>query len=158
MDTEKIIFPKGTLNQQDFKTRQENYINMAENRFEYWCKEKGFKFKKLMLNQDDDWVKHPIGAWHSLGLIKSFPDYFMYKDSVCAYIELKNSPKIKQKDLKQYIAFENQFCNGRDVKYFICIPTSVKVNFFTLNEILDLLTTADIDQYHEGNKVYRLKI
>jgi hypothetical protein len=158
MDKEKIVFAKGTLNQQDFKTRKENYINMAENRFEYWCKDKGFKFKKLMLNQDDDWAKHPIGAWHSLGLIKSFPDYFMYKNQECAYVELKNSLNIKRKDLKSYISFENQFCNGRDVKYFICMPTVTRMNFFTLDEILDLLTRAEIDQYHDGHKIYRIKI
>ena len=154
----KIVFPQGTLNKQDFRTRQENYINMAETRLEYYCKENGYKFKKLIFNQDEDWIKHPIGCWNSLGLLKSFPDYFVYKNDDGAFIELKNSPKLKAKDLKSYIAFDNQFCNNKDVKYLICFAFSTGLKFKTIDEILDLMTTAEIDQYHEGNKVYKLKL
>ena len=149
MAGEKIVFDKGTLHHQDFTVRRDNYINIAEHRLEYFARTNGYKLKKLMLNQDDDWVNHPIGAWNSLGLIKSFPDYFMYKDNQCAYVELKSSPKIKRKDLKSYIAFDNQFCNGRDVKYFICFATEVGCKFKTIDEMLDMLNNADIDQYKE---------
>ena len=155
---EKQIFGKGKLNEQGYKERVKNYINFAEDRFEAYCKEKGYNFKKLCLNADDDMFQHPIPHWGKLGLMKAQPDYFCYNAKKNFYCELKNSNKLKIIDLIKYCAWESVMCDPKYVQYYICFMFKDKTIIKTISQIMELLPKSEIRQYHEGNKYYVLPL
>jgi hypothetical protein len=155
---EKKIFNKGQLHKESYNERVKNYISFAEDRFEEYCKTKGYSFKKLILNADDNLFDSPIPHWGKLGIMRNQPDYFCYNKEKQFYIELKASAKLKILDLKRYIAWENIMCDPKYTQYFICFSFADKMIIKTLSQILELIPQSKMSSYHEGNKYYILPL
>lgn len=156
---EKKIFDIGKLNKQDYKERVKNYDpKFAEKRFEDYCRDKGYSFKKLLLNDNENLFESPIPHWTKLGLMIAQPDYFCYNKEKQLYAEIKASNKLKHKDLKKYCAWEMVMCDPKYTEYWIVFCFRDKLVFKTINQILEMLPQAKTNQYHEGNKYYILPI
>ena len=154
---EKKIFNKGELNKEYYQERVKNYDpKFAEKRFEDYCLEKGYSFKKLLLNADENLFESPIPHWGKLGLMKAQPDYFCYNSKSQFYCEIKASNKLKLFDLQKYCAWEQMMCDPKYTKYYICFCFNDKMVIKTISQILELLPKSKIDSYHEGNKYYIL--
>lgn len=153
---EKKLFATGELNKESYNERVKNYINYAEQRFEKYCREKGYNYKKLLLNSDENLFESPIPHWGKLGIMVAQPDYFCYNQNRQFYAEIKASNKIKLKDIKKYSAWETVMCDPKYTQYYICFCFADKMIIKTLSQIMELLPKAKIDQYHEGNKYFIL--
>ena len=155
---DKKIYDKGKLNMENYNDRVKNYINYAEKRFEDYCTSKGYAFKKLLLNADENLFESPIPHWGKLGLMVAQPDYFCYNESKQFYAEIKASNKIKIKDLKKYSAWETVMCDPKYTQYYICFCFNDKMVIKTISQIMELLPKSQLKEYHEGNKYYILPI
>lgn len=155
---EKKVFDQGTLNNEHYNERIKNYINYAEDRFENYCKQRGYKFKKLCLNQDDDPYKNPIPHWQDLGIMRAQPDYICTSENRTWYAEIKASNKLKLIDLKKYCGWEALMVRKPKIQYYICFCFKDKMIIKTIDQILELLPKAKVDQYHEGHKYYILPV
>jgi len=156
---EKKIFDQGKLNKESYMERVKNYDpKFAEKRFEDYCIEKGYNYKKLLLNSNENLFESPIPHWTKLGLMIAQPDYFCYNKEKQLYAEIKASNKLKHKDLKKYCAWEMVMCDTKYTEYWIVFCFRDKLVFKTINQILDMLPQSKTSQYHEGNKYYILPI
>jgi len=156
---EKKIFEKGQLHKENYNERVKNYDpKFAEKRFEDYCTSKGFSFKKLLLNADENLFESPIPHWSKLGLMVAQPDYFCYGNDKQFYAEIKASNKIKIRDLKKYCAWETVMCDAKYTPYYICFCLNDKMIIKTLNQVMELLPKSKLDSYHEGNKYYILPL
>jgi hypothetical protein len=159
----KIIQPEGKLNELKYQERVEQYIDFAEQRFEEYCKSKSFHYKKLLFNDDSDFVNSPIPYYHKLGLLSAMPDYFVYSKKEATkqqqfFVEVKASNKIKLKDLKKYITFAQMFCDNRFTQYTICFAFKDGLKFKSIDQILKLLPQAKIQTWNDGIEYYLLPI
>ena len=159
----KIIQPEGKLNELKYEERVGNYIDFAEQRFEQYCKSKSFHYKKLLFNDDSDFVNSPIPYYHKLGLLSAMPDYFVYSKKEATkqqqfFVEIKASNKIKLKDLKKYITFAQMFCDNRFTQYTICFAFKDGLKFKSIDQILKLLPQAKIQTWNDGIEYYLLPI
>jgi hypothetical protein len=159
----KIIQPEGKLNELKYQERVEQYIDFAEQRFEEYCKSKSFHYKKLLFNDDSDFVNSPIPYYHKLGLLSAMPDYFVYSKKEATkqqqfFVEIKASNKIKLKDLKKYITFAQMFCDNRFTQYTICFAFKDGLKFKSIDQILKLLPQAKIQTWNDGIEYYLLPI
>jgi hypothetical protein len=159
----KIIQPEGKLNELKYQERVEQYIDFAEQRFEEYCKSKSFHYKKLLFNDDSDFVNSPIPYYHKLGLLSAMPDYFVYSKKEATkqqqfFVEVKASNKIKLKDLKKYITFAQMFCDSRYTQYTICFAFKDGLKFKSVDQILRLLPQAKIQTWNDGIEYYLLPI
>ena len=159
----KIIQPEGKLNELKYQERVEQYIDFAEQRFEEYCNSKSFHYKKLLFNDDSDFVNSPIPYYHKLGLLSAMPDYFVYSKKEATkqqqfFVEVKASNKIKLKDLKKYITFAQMFCDNRFTQYTICFAFKDGLKFKSIDQILKLLPQAKIQTWNDGIEYYLLPI
>jgi hypothetical protein len=159
----KIIQPEGKLNELKYQERVEQYIDFAEQRFEEYCKSKSFHYKKLLFNDDSDFVNSPIPYYNKLGLLSAMPDYFVYSKKEATkqqqfFVEVKASNKIKLKDLKKYITFAQMFCDNRFTQYTICFAFKDGLKFKSIDQILKLLPQAKIQTWNDGIEYYLLPI
>ena len=155
---DKKIYDKGKLNMENYNDRVKNYINFAEKRFEEYCREKKYAYKKLLLNADENLFESPIPHWTRLGLMVAFPDYFCYNKDRQFYAEVKASNKIKIRDIKKYCAWETVMCDPKYTQYYICFCFNDKMVIKTISQIMEMLPKAQLKEYHEGNKYYVLPI
>ena len=151
---EKHVYPKGKLNMESYNDRVKNYINFAEKRFEDYCTEKGYAFKKLLLNADESLFESPIPYWSKLGIMVAQADYFCYNQNRQFYAEIKASNKIKIRDLKKYCAWEMMMCDPKYTQYYVCFCFNDKLIIKTISQIMELLPKSEIKSYHEGNKYF----
>jgi hypothetical protein len=154
----KIIYDKGKLNKESYMERVKNYVNFAEERFEKYCEKKGFNYKKLLLNADENLFESPIPHWTKLGIMVAQPDYFCYNSSKQFYAEIKASNKLKIRDLKKYCAWETVMCDPKYTQYYICFCFNDKMVIKTINQVMELINQAKLESYHEGNKYWILPI
>lgn len=155
----KKIFPKGQLNKESYSERVKNYMpKFAERRFEEYCKSKGFSFRQLYLNADENLFENPIPHWGKLGLMIAQPDYFCYNKDKQFYAEIKSSNKVKLRDIKKYCAWETIMCDPKYTQYYICFCLNDTLKIKTISQLLELLPKSKIDSYHEGNKYFTIPI
>jgi len=155
----KIIFPKGKLNNESYIERVKNYDpKFAERRFEEYCKAKGYNFKQLYLNADENLFENPIPHWGKLGIMVAQPDYFCYNQHRQFYAEIKASNKIKVRDLKKYCAWETIMCDVKYTQYYVCFCFKDKMVIKNLNQIFELINKSELKQYQEGNKYFVLPL
>ena len=155
---DKKIYDKGKLNMENYNDSVKNYINYAEKRFEDYCRDKGYAFKKLLLNADENLFESPIPHWTRLGLMVAQPDYFCYNKSRQFYAEVKASNKVKIRDIKKYCAWETVMCDPKYTQYYICFCFNDKMVIKTISQVMELLPKAQLKEYHEGNKYYVLPL
>ena len=99
-------------------------------------------------------------------LIKAFPDYFVYAPKEAHkqeqfFVELKNATweggktltKIKVRDVKRYIYFEQAFTNYH-TKFTICFPLADKIIFKSVDQILKLLPKLQLKSFPNDNIEY----
>jgi hypothetical protein len=158
------------FNHESYESRTKNYLNISEDRFVQYCISRGFLCRKLGLNAVDDsksFSESIIPMFAKLPtLIKAFPDYFVYAPKEAHkqeqfFVELKNATwedgktlaKIKVRDIKRYIYFEQSFTNYH-TKFTICFPLADKIIFKSVDQILKLLPKAQLKSFPNDNIEY----
>jgi hypothetical protein len=157
MNEKKYI---NNFNEQSYENRTTNYLNISEDRFVNYCLNRGYLYRKLGLNAVNDsqsFAESVIPLFAKLPtLIKAFPDYFVYAPKEAHkqeqfFVELKNATwehgktltKIKVRDIKRYIYFEQAFTNYH-TKFTICFPLADKIIFKSVDQILKLLPKSQL--------------
>jgi hypothetical protein len=104
-------------------------------------------------------------------LIKAFPDYFVYAPKEAHkqeqfFVELKNATweggktltKIKVRDVKRYIYFEQSFTNYH-TKFTICFPLADKIIFKSVDQILKLLPKSQLKSFpNDGIEYFEVQL
>ena len=167
MNEKKYI---NNFNEQSYENRTKNYLNISEDRFVQYCTSRGYLYRKLGLNAVSDsqsFAESVIPLFAKLSpLIKAFPDFFVYSPKEAHkqeqfFVELKNATweqgktlaKIKVRDLKRYIYFEQSFSNYY-TKYTICFPLADKIIFKSVDQILKLLPKSQLKCFPNDNIEY----
>jgi hypothetical protein len=173
MNDKKYI---NNFNHQSYEVRSKNYKNISEDRFEHYCIDRGYCFTKLSLNSvasSQSFADSVIPMFSKLPLIyKSQADYFIYKSKEeheksdnkekCQwFVELKNATyehgktlaKIKVRDLKRYIYFEQGYTN-QYTRFTICFPLNDKIIFKSVDQILKALPKAELKKFPNDNIEY----
>jgi hypothetical protein len=157
-------------NSQSYEVRSKNYLNISEDRFVRYCIDRGYLYRKLGLNAVNDtqsFAESIIPLFAKLPTaIKSFPDYFVYAPKEANrqeqfFVELKNASfsngktiaKIKVRDIKRYILFEQTFTNYH-TKYTICFPLADKIIFKNVDQIIKLLPKSQLKSFPNDNIEY----
>jgi hypothetical protein len=160
---------------ESYENRSKNYLNLVEDRFIQYCISRGYLYRKLGLNAVSDsqsFAESIIPLFAKLPtLIKSFPDYFIYAPKEAHkqeqfFIELKNATyenaktlaKIKVRDIKRYIYFEQSFTNYY-TKYTICFPLADKIIFKSVDQILKLLPKSELKKFpNDGIEYFEIQL
>jgi len=167
MNEKKYI---NNFNEQSYENRTKNYLNISEDRFVQYCINRGYLYRKLGLNAVSDsqsFAESVIPLFAKLPtLIKAFPDYFVYAPKEAHkqeqfFVELKNATweggktltKIKVRDIKRYIYFEQSFTNYH-TKFTICFPLADKIIFKSVDQILKLLPKSQLKSFPNDNIEY----
>lgn len=163
------------FNHESYENRTKNYLNVSENRFESYCLSRGYLFRKLGLNAVTDsqsFAESVIPLFAKLPtLIKAFPDYFVYAPKKAHkqeqfFIELKNATyeqgktlaKIKVRDVKRYIYFEQTFTNYH-TKFTICFPLADKIIFKSVDQLLKLLPKSQLKSFpNDGIEYFEVQL
>lgn len=163
------------FNHESYENRTKNYLNISEDRFVQYCINRGYLYRKLGLNAVSDsqsFAESVIPLFAKLPtLIKAFPDYFVYApkksdqnksdQKTQFFVELKNATweggktltKIKVRDIKRYIYFEQSFTNYH-TKFTICFPLADKIIFKSVDQILKLLPKSQLKSFPNDNIEY----
>jgi hypothetical protein len=160
---------------ESYENRSKNYLNFSEDRFVQYCISRGYLYRKLGLNAINDsqsFAESIIPLFAKLPtLIKSFPDYFVYTNKEKYkqeqfFVELKNATyengktlaKIKVRDIKRYIYFEQSFTNYY-TKYTICFPLADKIIFKSVDQILKLLPKSELKKFpNDGIEYFEIQL
>ena len=160
---------------ESYENRSKNYLNFSEDRFIQYCISRGYLYRKLGLNAVSDsqsFAESIISLFTKLPtLIKSFPDYFVYAPKEAHkqeqfFVELKNATydngktlaKIKVRDIKRYIYFEQSFTNYY-TKYTICFPLADKIIFKSVDQILKLLPKSELKKFpNDGIEYFEIQL
>lgn len=163
------------FNHESYENRTKNYLNISEDRFVQYCINRGYLYRKLGLNAVSDsqsFAESVIPLFAKLPtLIKSFPDYFVYAPKEAHkqeqfFVELKNATwesgktltKIKVRDIKRYIYFEQSFTNYH-TKFTICFPLADKIIFKSVDQILKLLPKSQLKSFpNDGIEYFEIQI
>jgi len=163
------------FNHESYENRTKNYLNISEDRFVQYCIDRGYCYRKLGLNAVSDsqsFAESIIPLFAKLSpLIKAFPDFFVYSPKEAHkqeqfFVELKNATweqgktlaKIKVRDLKRYIYFEQSFSNYY-TKYTICFPLADKIIFKSVDQILKLLPDSELKKFpNDGIEYFEVKL
>ena len=164
------------FNHQSYEVRSRNYKNISEDRFESYCRSRGFMFRRLGLNAVTDsqsFAESVIPMFAKLPtLIKAFPDYFVYAPKEAHkqeqfFVELKNATngengktlaKIKVRDIKRYTYFEQSFTNYH-TKFTICFPLADKIIFKSVDQILKLLPKSQLKSFpNDGIEYFEVQL
>lgn len=163
------------FNHESYENRTKNYLNISENRFESYCLSRGFMFRRLGLNAVTDsqsFAESVIPLFAKLPtLIKAFPDYFVYAPKEAHkqeqfFVELKNATwevgktltKIKVRDVKRYIYFEQTFTNYH-TKFTICFPLADKIIFKSVDQLLKLLPKSQLKSFpNDGIEYFEVQL
>jgi len=163
------------FNHESYENRTKNYLNISEDRFVQHCLDRGYCYRKLGLNAVSDsqsFAESIIPLFAKLSpLIKAFPDFFVYSPKEAHkqeqfFVELKNATweqgktlaKIKVRDLKRYIYFEQSFSNYY-TKYTICFPLADKIIFKSVDQILKLLPDSELKKFpNDGIEYFEVKL
>jgi hypothetical protein len=160
---------------ESYENRTKNYLNFSEDRFIQYCISRGYLYRRLGLNAVSDsqsFAESIISLFTKLPtLIKSFPDYFVYAPKEAHkqeqfFVELKNATyengrtlaKIKVRDIKRYIYFEQSFTNYY-TKYTICFPLADKIIFKSVDQILKLLPKSELKKFpNDGIEYFEIQL
>ena len=163
------------FNHESYENRTKNYLNISEDRFVQYCINRGYLYRKLGLNAVSDsqsFAESVIPLFAKLPtLIKSFPDFFVYAPKEAHkqeqfFVELKNATfesgktltKIKLRDIKRYIYFEQSFTNYH-TKFTICFPLADKIVFKSVDQILRLLPKSQLKNFpNDGIEYFEVQI
>jgi len=163
------------FNHESYENRTKNYLNISEDRFVQYCIDRGYCYRKLGLNAVSDsqsFAESIIPLFAKLSpLIKAFPDFFVYSPKEAHkqeqfFVELKNATweqgktlaKIKVRDLKRYIYFEQSFSNYY-TKYTICFPLADKIIFKSVDQILKLLPDSELKKFpNDGIEYFEVRL
>jgi len=172
MNEKKYI---NNFNEQSYENRTTNYLNISEDRFVNYCLNRGYLYRKLGLNAVSDsqsFAESVIPLFAKLPtLIKAFPDYFVYAPKEAHkqeqfFVELKNATwehgktltKIKVRDVKRYIYFEQSFTNYH-TKFTICFPLADKIIFKSVDQILKLLPKSQLKSFpNDGIEYFEVQL
>ena len=159
----------------------QNYKNYNEDRFESYCLSRSYCYTKLSLNSvnaTQSFADSIIPLFSKLPtLIKAFPDYFVYSpkkkfknesdEKTQFFVELKNATngengktlaKIKVRDIKRYIYFEQSFTNYH-TRFTICFPLADKIIFKSVDQILKLLPKSELKKFpNDGIEYFEIQL
>ena len=169
------------FNHESYEVRSQNYKNYNEDRFESYCLSRSYCYTKLSLNSvnaTQSFADSVIPLFQKLPLFyKLQPDYFIYKSKEeheksdnkekCQwFVELKSASfqegktlaKIKVRDIKRYIYFEQAFTNYH-TRFTICFPLADKILFKSVDQILKLLPKSQLKSFpNDGIEYFEVQL
>ena len=168
------------FNHESYENRTKNYLNISEDRFVSYTTGRCFLCRKLGLNAVTDsqsFSESIIPMFAKLPtLIQAFPDYFVYSpkkkfknesdEKTQFFVELKNATweggktlaKIKVRDLKRYIYFEQSFTNYH-TRFTLCFPLADKIIFKSVDQILKLLPKSELKKFpNDGIEYFEVQL
>ena len=145
-------------------TDVKNSINFAESRFIDYCNSVGYLYRRLGYNSLDpnkSVAETHIPLYSKIPTIAKFtqPDYFVYKPETKAdkqeqyFVSLKQSNKIKLRDLKKYIVI-NELCTNYWTRYTICFPLKDKMKFLSVEQLLRMLPDSKLKTFQNDGVEY----
>ena len=169
------------FNHESYENRTKNYLNISEDRFVQYCIDRSYCYTKLSLNSvnaTQSFADSVIPFFRHLPLLyRSQPDFFIYKSKEqyekggCKekyqwFVELKNATwdngktlaKIKVRDLKRYIYFEQGYTN-QWTRFTICFPLADKIIFKSVDQILKLLPKSQLKCFpNDGIEYFEVQL
>ncbi len=137
---------KGTNSYQE---RNSN-INIAEIRFENWCKEKNIQFWRMGFDEKNNrvprfWDVHPV--------VRSMPDYICVGAQGLTYMHVKGTNKIKINDLMMYERWHTDLCQDVGMRIVFCFDGEEPI-FLKWHELKQKLTGCEIKEWPNDKKQY----
>jgi hypothetical protein len=140
-----------------------NIFNFAENRFIDYCNSVGYLYRRLGYNSIDSLkstIETNIPLYSKIPTIaKLTADFFVYKAATEAnkqeqfFVSLKQSNKIKLRDLKKYIVI-NELYTNRWTKFTICFPLKDKIRFLSVEQLLRMLPDSKLKTFQNDGVEY----
>jgi len=135
----------------NYQERNKNQINISEQVFENYCKDKNIKIHKLGFDEKTNninyfYTLHPI--------IRKLPDYIMEYKNKLHYVEVKGTNKLKLDDIKTYIQFYKLFCKDNSFQIAFVNIRTVKVKIINLLNIIKSIKNIPIKRFQNDNKQY----
>jgi hypothetical protein len=142
-------------NASSYDERQSN-INLGEELFEAFMKEKKYEFQRFGFDEKNNNIK---GFFLMHPLLRSLPDYISYFESKrkLYYIQVKGTNKLKLDNLLNYSHFESIFCNEySEIVIFFCFKNEKPI-IKTMKEIKKMITGCEIKVWHDNKQYVELK-
>lgn len=140
-----------------------NSISFAESRFIDYCNSIGYLYRRLGYNSIDH---NKLPAETNIPLYSKIPtiakltaDYFVYKAETETnkqeqfFVSLKQSNKIKLRDLKKYIVINELYTNYW-TKFTICFPFKDKIRFISVDQLLRMLPDSKLKTFQNDGVEY----
>lgn len=147
---------------------EKNFNNLAENRFISYCRSTGFSYRKLGYNavsNTEPFTEIVIPMYSKIPAIaKLTADYFVYKSKAEAdkqeqfFVSLKQSNKIKLRDIKKYIVINELYTNYW-TRFTICFPFKDKIKFLSVDQLLRLLSKSKLKTFQtDGIEYFEINV
>ena len=140
-----------------------NNTNFAKSRFIDYCNSIGYLYRSIGYNSLDPTksvAEVNIPMYSKLPKIAAhIPDYFVYKSEKQTYkqeqffVSLKQSNKIKLRDLKKFIVINELYTNYH-TKYTICFPFKDKIRFMSVEQLIRQLPKSKLKTFQEDGVEY----
>jgi hypothetical protein len=137
--------------------QRQNNINIGEEVFESYMREKNYEFQRFGFDEKNKNIK---GFFLMHPFLRSLPDYITYFESrkKLYYIQVKGTNKLKLDDLLNYSHFESMFCNkDSELVIFFCFKNEKPI-IKTLTEIKRMITGCEIKEWHDKKQYFELNI
>ena len=137
---------KGTNSYQE---RNSN-INIAEVRFEKFCKDKQIPFWRLGFDEKENrlpnfWEVHP--------LIRAMPDYICYNNNRLTYMHVKGTHRVKINDLILYETWDRDLAFRAGMRIVFCFDNQDPI-FLTWDQLKQKLTGCIIKEWPHDKKQF----
>ena len=137
--------------------QRQNNINIGEEVFESYMREKNYEFQRFGFDEKNKNIK---GFFLMHPFLRSLPDYITYFESrkKLYYIQVKGTNKLKLDDLLNYSHFESMFCNkDSELVIFFCFKNEKPI-IKTLTEIKRMITGCEIKEWHDKKQYFELNL
>ena len=140
-------------------TERNSGINIAEIRFEEFCRKHHLEFHRFGFDEKKDPIsKKPFQVIPAQ--LRSLPDYLVtksYWDEVW-FCEVKGTNKVKVVDLKIYYEFVKQYCRNSHTHFYLYLAFEDEVYRFSLTDLIDIYKKRknQLRNYEDNDKAYFL--
>lgn len=144
-------------------TDVKNNFNYAESRFIDYCNSSGYLFRRLGYNSIDpnkSVIETNIPLYSKIPTIaKLTADFFVYKVATETnkqeqfFVSLKQSNKIKLRDLKKFIVINELYTNYW-TRFTICFPFKDKIRFMSVEQLLRMLPNSKLKTFQNDGVEY----
>lgn len=138
------------MNKNNSYLERNSGANVAEDRFEAYCKSRGVKFYRFGFDEkkgniDQFWLLHP--------LLRALPDYIVPKDGKLYLVQVKGTNKMKLSDIEHYKDFDMLLSTpNTPLVFYFCFSSGIKV--LSLHLLITLAQNCPIKKFENDGKEY----